>query len=460
MKVKAITSAVLCAFSVAGLQSCGSDNATSTPGGSSVKGAISGFGSIIMDNGEKYDTDSITSCVVDDQDVAATCVNNLSTGMYVSLHLDSNGRVTGVNYDDELEGVATGATGMNGEFTFQIYGVTVRTSNPGTVWDDFGTVPTSPVDIDNFNLEVSGEWTGTELLASYVEKQGDSDGELKGTVSGVVSGTTDFTLTLRNGSTVSIDGAALSVLPDNDEFVELDGTFNDTTGKFEATDFEIEDEHEFDDEEDSEITGTLVQNATNSTGYSIGTTDVNIDDAEGCASLVGSKVEAEGVFRDGVLIVEECESEEDEIEVKCDLTNVSPDAAEPKAGTAECGFTGTTGGPLSVTFSATHLAMFSGDSVSTPFSLNDLSSGGCVEMKLTSDGSGGYRVGLIEDENETTCSDYEIEATAETVNAADITVLGITFDTTGAIGGAPSAGDEVKLKDIGADGTIDTIEVD
>ena len=46
----------------------GSDATSSTASGRTVVGTITGFGSIIMDNGVEYETDGISSCDVDDQD--------------------------------------------------------------------------------------------------------------------------------------------------------------------------------------------------------------------------------------------------------------------------------------------------------------------------------------------------------------------------------------------------------
>ena len=59
-------------------------------------------------------------------------------------------------------------------------------------------------------------------------------------------------------------------------------------------------------------------------------------------------VEAEGYYdqSSGVLNVRECEDEEDELEMKCEVTDISPDMDNPKVGLIECDFPGTTGGPL------------------------------------------------------------------------------------------------------------------
>ena len=112
------------------LSACGSSDSSTSPTtdpGSTVVGTITGFGSIIMDNGVEYETDGLSNCEVDDMIVAGVCEDSLSTGMHVSLHTDANGAVTSLKYDDELEGVVTTATGANGDYTFEVFGVTVTT---------------------------------------------------------------------------------------------------------------------------------------------------------------------------------------------------------------------------------------------------------------------------------------------------------------------------------------------
>lgn len=157
------------------------------------------------------------------------------------------------------------------------------------------------------------------------------------------------------------------------------------------------------------------------------------------------------------------------MEVKCLVSNnaVIPDETKPKVGSVECGFTGTTGGPLTIKFNETpDMAMFSGDSTASTFDLTNVLSGDCVEIKFSKDANGDYIAGLIEIEDEGTgCSSYELEGMLDSFNdGSDITALGVTFtvipettydpDKTGLVAGA-----NVSIKDNGADGTADEIEV-
>ena len=425
-----------------------------------------------MDNGVEYETDGLSNCEVDDMIAVGVCEDSLSTGMHVTLNTDANGSVTSLKYDDELEGVVTAGTvtGASGDYTFEVFGVTVTTTNPGTQWDDFNNNPPTTIgELDGANIEISGEWQiDGSLLASYVEQQGDSIHEVKGTV-GAITGT-GFPLTLKSGSTIDVNGSALSQLPAEGDFVELKGSFDSVANLFSATDSEIEDTDDFDSDSEAEITGTLTENVNSSTGFSIGNTNVDISGAPSCSGLTGLLVEAEGSYDvdTGVLVVRECENEDEDMEVKCMVSNnaIIPDETKPKVGSVECGFTGTTGGPLTIKFNDTpDMAMFSGDSTSSTFDLTDVLSGDCVEIKFSKDTNGDYIAGLIEDEGSTGCSSYELEGVLDSFNDdLNITALGITFtvnpgttynpDKTGLVSGA-----KVSIKDIGADGTADEVEV-
>ncbi|MBT8119519.1 MAG: hypothetical protein KJN89_07355 [Gammaproteobacteria bacterium] len=473
MKLSIITGAILSTLAITGLVSCssGSDTSATDTSGSTVVGTIAGFGSIIMDNGVEYETDGLSDCEVDDMVVAGVCEDSLYTGMHVTLQTDANGAVTSLKYDDELEGAVTSGsvTGDKGDYSFDVFGVTVITSSGNTQWDDFTITPPSIAELDGANIEISGEWQQDgSLLASYVEKQDDSEHEVEGTV-GTINGT-GFPLILKSGGTIDVDGSALSLLPAVGDFVELEGSY--IAGVFIATSSEIEDEDDFYSDSEAEITGILSTNSDSPTGFSIANTDVDISNASTCSGLTGLLVEAEGNYDadTGILVVRECEDEDEDMEVKCMVSNnaIIPDETKPKVGSVECGFTGTSGGPLTIKFNDTpDMAMFSGDSTASTFDLTDVLSGDCVEIKFSKDANGDYIAGLIEIEDKGTgCSSYELEGTLDSFNDnSDITVLGVTFtvnpgttydpDKTGLV-----AGVSVSIKDNGADGTADEVEVD
>jgi len=467
MKLTKINSAILCALSIAGLAACSSDGGSDsdTSSGSTVVGTITGFGSIIMDNGVEYETDNVSGCEIDDMNSAGKCDDDLNVGMRVRLETDGNGAVTSVRYDDELEGPATNVTGSNGNFEFEIFGVTVTTTSPETQWDDFtASPPALAADLEGKNVEISGEWQGTSLIASYVEKQDDNDTEfeVKGTVGNLNPG--GFTLTMRNGATIDV---VASENPADGSFVEIKGTF--LNGTFTATEIEVEDEDDFDDESEVDITGMLVAKIPGP-GHSIGITDVDISNAPSCTDQVGQLVEAEGVYdpATGTLVVEKCENEDEDLKMKCDVSSVSAiDPATPKVGTVECTFLNTTGNDsVTIEFQNTpNMAMFTGDDTMNTFDLRDVNQGDCVEIKASIDASSGsnqYIAGLIEHEGAGVCDEYELEGPVEAITANSITALGITYAIgSSAISGAtPIVGDIVEIKDNNGDGTADEIEID
>jgi len=426
-----------------------------------------------MNNGIEYETDGLSNCEIDDQNPAGVCEDSLSTGMHVTLLTDANGVVTSLVYDDELEGVASNVTGLNGDYSFEVYGVTVTTTNPDTQWDDFSSNPPTADELNGANVEVSGEWLNNVLIASYVEKQDASDDshEVKGTV-GVITGT-DFPLTLRDGSIIDVDASAVSELPAEGDFVEVKGSFDSITGIFTATEIETENEDDFDSDSEAEITGTLIANVDSPTGYSIGNTDVDISNAPSCSGLEGLMVEAEGTFNldTGVLVVAKCENEDEDesLEAKCQVSDVMvTDIAKPKVGSVECGFPGTTGGSLTIIFNDTpDLAMFAGDSTADTFDLTNVTAGDCVEIKFSKDADGGYNAGLIEHEGSEACDSYELEATVDSFNdGIDITALGVTYTANPTVyepvgsNTTLTVGDKVKIVDNNADGNADKIEVE
>ena len=464
MTKRSLSIALTSALSISGLAACGGGGGGGGAGGT-VVGSIAGFGSIIMSNGEEYSTNNISSCLVDDQNAPGVCEDSLSPGMHVSLHLDANGSVESVEYDDDLEGPATNVSGSAGNYSFMIFGADVMTSDSGTQWSGFSTSPPAPAELDGANVEVSGEWQGSILHVTYVEKQNDMTHEAEGLVD-TVNGT-DFTLILEDGTIIDVDAANANQVPQPGDYVEVEGTYNGAI--FSATRIEFEDHDDFDSDGEAEITGTLVQDAGSPTGYSIGRTAVDISNAPTCNGLEGTVVEAEGYYdqSSGVLVVRECEDEEDELEMKCLVGNVKVnDPNKPKVGLLECDFPGTTGGPLSIEFrDAPELAAFADDSWSNPFDLTSVNTGDCVEIEAGSDASGALVAGMLELESAGRgCSEYELEGPVEAfTNQMSITVVGISYTVDGTTAypdGLPVQGDFVEITDSNADGIADSVEVD
>ena len=255
--------------------------------------------------------------------VAGVCADSRDVGMTLSMQVDASGSVMALHYDDDLEGPVTDVTGTDGNYSFRIFGVEVLTKAPGTQWHDFNTDPPLPAELDGVIVEVSGEWQNDKLFASYVEKQDSSDAtyEVEGTVDTVTG--TSFTMALRNGTIISVDADSANLVPQAGDYIEVEGSYNGII--FTAIRIEIEDDDDFEDDGEAEITGTLLEDTTGSTGYSIGSTAVDISNASGCAGLVGSIVEAEGSYDQstGILVVRECEDEDNELEMKCQVDTVA-----------------------------------------------------------------------------------------------------------------------------------------
>ena len=454
-------------LTITGLAACGGGggSGSSAGAGSSVVGSIAGFGSIIMSNGKEYDTSNISSCMVDDQSAPGQCEDSLSPGMNVRLGLDPNGAVISVEYDDDLEGPATNVTGSAGNFSFTLFGATVMTTDPGTQWSGFSSNPPLLAELDGANVEVSGEWQNGTLHASYVEMQGDNTHEAEGQV-GIVNGTS-FTLLLKDGTSIDVEAASANQVPQAGDYVEVEGTWDSVT--FTATRVEFEDTDDFDADGDADITGTLLQDAGSSTGYTIGSTEVDISNAPSCSGLEGTIVEAEGSYDQstGVLVVDMCEDEEDELEMKCLVGNVTvPDPASPKVGSLECDFPGTSGGPLLIEFrDSPSLATFKEDRWDNPFDLTGINSGDCVQIDAGIDSSSNYVAGMLELESAgAACGEYKLAGPVDTfTNLVSITVLGISYSvdaTTAYPDGLPVVGDSVKIIDSDADGLADSVEID
>lgn len=457
------------ALTIAALTACGGgggggDGGGAAGGDGAVAGAIAGFGSIILNNGVEYETDDIDSCEVDDLVAPGVCEDSLAVGMVVSIKIDSNGMVKSLYYDDELEGPATDVTGSDGNYTFRVFGVDVTTTNPRTHWEGFATNPPGPDELDDANVEISGEWQNNVLHASYVEKQDDATHEAEGMV-GNVEGSV-FPLILENGTAITVDASGANQVPQAGDYVEVEGTYDGNI--FNAIRVEIEDSDDFHDDGESEITGTLVENPESLTGFSIGSTDVDVSNAPTCDGLVGSFVEAEGVYNQStsILTVKECEDEEVDVEMECLAVKVTVDPSASKVGTVECSFPGTQGGQLPIEFrDSPNLAIFAGDSIEDNFDLTDVYEGDCVEIQASFDEkSETYVADLLELEaTGAGCESYELEGPVDAASALDITVLGITFVVNGETDlpdGAPATGNIVEIVDENGDGIADEIEVD
>jgi cytoskeletal protein CcmA (bactofilin family) len=151
-------------------------------------GPISGFGSIII-NGTRYD-DSTAKITLDDDSVSRSA--DLRLGMMVQVESersadDSSVRATSIAARSYLQGPITSiATGVN---RLTVLGVTV-TVTPSTVFDNVANLSALAV---NDKVEIHGiPDAAVGLIATRIEKSGNSEARLIGTVQNASA--TTFTL--------------------------------------------------------------------------------------------------------------------------------------------------------------------------------------------------------------------------------------------------------------------------
>ena len=440
-------------------------------------GKITGFGSVYV-NGIEFETGSAT---YDIDDALGSSDADVSVGMFVVIRgsVNSDG-VTGtadsVSYDDEVEGPVEDLTTDPADPTVKTFTVlsTSVVISASTVFDsEDGSAFGFDTIMNGDNVEVSGEYVGDILHASYVEIQdaSDDDYEVKGTISGF-DGFDEFTLTLANGSTlnVTLDGSAQ--IPNagivDGQYVEVEGTIpypvaspNDIL----ATKVELEDDDHFDAEDDeAEIKGPLTLNEdgtwtingtliifSSSTEYEPASLADSITDG----SAHGLVVEVEGHYVDGALHADEVEDEEDDLEFKAVVDVVVADDA--KNGTITVSFGGATG-ILDVLVNGGTFYM--DDDAMAPFDLTTLPVNTVVEFHAHRNDTGAIVASTFEIEDSL---EIEIEGPVDAIDETSIQILGIVFTidpTTVFEGVAPLAGDYASIEDNNADGTADFIESD
>lgn len=470
------------------LAGCGGSSGSTTnnqPPPASAKaqttvGQISGFGSVYV-NGVEYDT---AGAAYDVDDAAASGDDALAVGMVVKIQGSVNpdgrtGKADAVSYDDDIEGIVEDlATDVNDPNikAFTVMSISIRADKNSTNFEGEDD-PTFSFDtiMNGDNVEVSGEFDGDVLVASYVEKQesSDDDFEAKGTVD-QYNGSDQFVLILRNDSTLNVTVAPGAEIPSagimDGQYVEVEGTIPDPVNAPDsilATKVELEDHDRIgdDDDDDVEIKGIL--------GYDMGTgkwsvMDVelafdgdteyspeSLEDSIADLSADGLYVEVEGQYINDVLLVHEIELEEDDLEFKADVEMVS--ATDARDGTVTLTFGNATG---TVDVKVTPDTMFLDDEAMDHFDLNSIMMGDKVEIKARMADDGMFYASSLHLEDD---MGYEIEGPLEAIDDVSITVLGITFTVdmdTFFENGVPVAGDYVEVEDSDADGIADSVEID
>lgn len=443
-------------------------------------GQITGFGSIYV-NGVEYNTAGAAYDVDDD---VASGDDALAVGMVVNIQgsVDPNGRTgtaNSVSYDDDVEGpvanLATNPDDMSIK-TFEVMGVAVRADRNSTNFEaeddpafSFDTIA------DGDNVEVSGEYSGDVLLASYIEKQDaqDDDYEARGTVD-QYDGANQFVLILRNGSTLNVEVAAGAEIPSagimDGQYVEVEGTIQDPVNAPDtllASKVEVEDEDRIDgdDEDEVEIKGILAYDGDTATwsvkGVQLAFGDDTTYSPESLADRIadlsadGLFVEVEGQYLEGVLQVREMELEDDELEFKADVSSIT--AADARDGSLGLTFGNAMG---SVDVQITPDTMFLDDDAMDHYDLNSIMVGDKVEIEARMGDDGLVYASNLHLEDD---MGYEITGPLDAIDEVSITVLGVEFTIdmdTFFEDGTPTAGDYVEVEDDDGDGIADSVEIE
>jgi len=446
----------------------------------SVVGTITGFGSIYV-NGIEYDTNG-ASYEVDDS--SASDDSALAVGMVVKVQGSVNadgrtGSASSVSYDDELEGIVEDLAADADDPSIKIFTVmktTVRVDQNSTNFDGEDDASFSFDTIMNGdNVEVSGEYDGDILVASYIEKQdsSDDDFEAKGTVA-EYNDVDNFVLVLKNGNTLDVTLAAGAEIPSvgiaNGQYVEIEGTIPDSLGfpdAILATKVELEDDDHFSDDDDDEveIKGILNYDAETDT-WSVRDVVIAFDDntqykpeslmdAIADGSAAGLTVEVEGYYLDEVLQVHEIELEEDELEFKGDATVLT--STGPRDGTIQLSFGIATGTVDVIVNSET---MFLDDESMAHFDLDSIMDSAKVEVEARWAEDGSIIASSLHLEDD---MDYEITGPLGAIDDVSITVLNVVFsidEGTFFEDGMPEVGDYVEVEDEDADGYADSVEIE
>jgi len=477
---------LILAAALAGCGGSGNSNTNNQPPpppaavAKTIVGQISGFGSIYV-NGVEYDT---AGASYDVDDVAASGDDALAVGMVVKIAGSVNpdgrsGSASAVSYDDDIEGIveglATDADDMNIK-TFTVMSVSIQVDKNRTNFEgeddpgfSFDTI------MNGDNVEVSGEYSGDLLLASYIEEQdaADDDFEAKGTVDQFDS-VDNFVLILRNSSTLNVTVAAGAEIPSagimDGQFVEVEGTIPDPVNAANAilaTKVEIEDEDRIDDDDEDEIElkGILSYDMDAGT-WSVkdvelafgGNTQYSPESlADGIADQTadGLHVEVEGQYLNDALQVREISLEEDELEFKADVDVVT--ATEPRDGSLTLSFGIATG---TVDVKVTPDTMFLDDDAMAHYDLNSIMNGDKVEIDARMGDDGMIYASSLHLEDDV---GYKIEGPLKAIDNNSITVLGIEFTVdvdTFFENGTPVVDDYVEVEDSDADGIADSVEIE
>ena len=443
-------------------------------------GKVDGFGSVYV-NGIKFDT-SETRYQVDDEEGFDD--SSLGLGMVVRVEGEvSDDGMTGIadyiEYDDDLEGpIDAGSLSVgDGVTTFTILGMAVAVDANDTVFDDGASYEGLA---EGQELEVSGFFDGTQIVASRIELQTDAedDYEVKGTVASYDSN--GVALVLQNGSIAGpyplSDSVELDIPADPvGLFVEL--KLENNGGTVEVVRIESEDRDRLEDEdEDVSLRGILVIGSNNEYSLNGVTFEVSPLTRYEPASLEGSltagmEIEVEGRMQGDLLIAEKIEAEDGEIEIEARVSSVQVNDEKNGAITLDLG------NGQTVTVQVNNSTLFEDDSDSDlndddSFNLSELTDSDYLEIEAIQLNSQ-YTAVHVEREDEPKATQVEAPLEAFAVNSS-LTLVGATFSVDGSTEyeiddssvdmerffSEIEIGSKIELEDDNWDGTADKVELE
>ncbi len=401
-----------------------SGTGTGTPEPAIAFGAISGFGSIIV-NGVRYDTSSASFSIDDSPGTE----DNLDVGDVVLIRgtLAASGTIgtaTSVSFDDNVEGPISAIPDAS---TLVVLGQTVRIS-ANTSFDD-SIVPAS---IDGLAvtdvIEVSGFVDSNgDILATRIELKNPLPGdefEVTGIVEGHLPGPMTFMINalVVNYSAAMLDNDFPSGVITDGNLVEAKGLTINGLGELVATEIDFKDDHLAGNADDHvEIEG-LITRFGSQDDFDVSGITVDASNArfEGDVNLLGLdvKVEVEGrLSANRVLVAHEVDIRRDsvvEIEGFVDV--------DPSGGTVTV---------LGITIHVDSLTRIEDkrDDVQR-FSLNNIVAGDFIAVRGSEDPNAPGEVlaaRLEREDPDDTILQGIVESAAEPV----ITILGVRIDTSG-----------------------------
>ncbi len=233
---------------------------------------------------------------------------SLQPGMMLTLKTDGQQTVTGIIYDDLLRAPVSEVNPA--EKALIIAGMKVLTE--GSRWGNGLTLENAKDKM----VEVSGFMLGEGVIqATYLELDEEENGEIEGPVSKLSMDDKSFTL-----GTVTVDYSGISIVLNNEDWVEVEGKFSQDGKTIKATEIEV-DNPEFSDgsmEMEGIVTWVSPQLDTLELNRKRVVTLTEQTRYEGIAGAAGIKpgfvVEIEGVWNSNkkTLIAREIERDQDD----------------------------------------------------------------------------------------------------------------------------------------------------